>query len=336
MYESQAGAVKCYSIFCRLPNQQRTPLNDATLIRERVLRGLALNRTPGYHYTGNFLEFSFEEVTEPLVRMTMPAGPHVTEAGGNCNYAMVAVFADMAMAANVRAGHQPYSRLATVQMNLQFNGAPMTGALQLESRLQGYIEGITSKQGATTVTVTANGKPVCLGTGAFMVLDPPPGVALYNMELRKAGDAPVAPLDERVLTRDERKVLTVADAALARMQTGESFIQGFLSVKTQKRDNAATGVLKNGPHIGNRVGHVQGGVTMGLGIATAEAALPDNWMLSSVTAWYISPGEGRSIRARSKVVHRGRLTAVVRTEIFGKNNRRVMEMVTAHASKPAG
>ena len=137
---------------------------------EQTLRGLALNRTPGYHYTGNFLEFSFERVTEPLVHMTMPAGPHITEANGNCNYAMVAVFADMAMAANIRAGHQPYSRLATVQMNLQFTGAPMTGALQLESRLQDYIAGITSKQGATTVTVTANGKPVCLGTGAFMVM----------------------------------------------------------------------------------------------------------------------------------------------------------------------
>jgi acyl-coenzyme A thioesterase PaaI-like protein len=308
-------------------------VNDATLIRERVLRGLALNRTPGYHYTGNFLEFSFERVTEPLVHMTMPAGPHITEANGNCNYAMVAVFADMAMAANIRAGHQPYSRLATVQMNLQFTGAPMTGALQLESRLQDYIAGITSKQGATTVTVTANGKPVCLGTGAFMVLDPPPGVALYNMELRKAGDPPVAPLDENLLTSEERKVLMVADAAIARMQSGEAFIQGFLGVRTHQLENAAKGELKNGPHIGNRVGHVQGGITMGLGIATAEAALPANWMLSSVTAWYISPGEGRTLKARSKVVHRGRLTAVVRTEIFGKNNRRVMEMTTAHASK---
>lgn len=305
------------------------------LIRERTLRALALNRTPGYHYTGNFLEFSFEEVTEPVVRMSMQVGPHVTESNGNCNYAVLAVFADMAMAANVRAGHQPSTRLATVQMNLQFTGAPMTDALQLESRLQGYIEGVSSKQGATQVTVTSNGKPVCFGTGAFMVLDPPPGVALYNMALRKDTDPPVAPLTEKALTREERKVLAVADAAIARVQAGEPFIQGFLGVKTRVLEKGATSALKNGPHIGNRVGHLQGGITMGLGITTAEAALPANWTLSSVTAWYISPGEGRTIKAKSKVVHRGRLTAVVRTEIFGKNNRRVMEMVTAHASTSA-
>ena len=95
----------------------------------------------------------------------------------------------------------------------------------------------------------------------------------------------------------------------------------------------ASGKLKNGPHVGNRVGHLQGGVTMGLGIATAEAALPASWMLSAVTAWYISPGEGRVIKAKSKIIHHGRLTSVVRTEITGKNNRRVMEMITTHAHK---
>ena len=170
-------------------------------IRERALRALALNRTPGYHYSGNFLDLSFEEVSEPCVRMSMQVGPHVTESNGNCHYAVLALFADMAMASAVRAGHQPSTRLATVQMNLQLTGAPMTDALQLEAKLQGYIEGVSSRQGATQVTVTSNGKPVCYGTGTFMVLDPPPGVALYNMALRKQTDPPIAPLVSGVPVR---------------------------------------------------------------------------------------------------------------------------------------
>ena len=28
---------------------------------------------------------------------------------------------------------------------------------------------------------------------------------------------------------------------------------------------------------------------MGLGMATAEAALPASWMISAVTAWFLSP-----------------------------------------------
>jgi acyl-coenzyme A thioesterase PaaI-like protein len=166
-----------------------------------------------------------------------------------------------------------------------------------------------------------------------MVLDAPKGVALYSMELRQRGEPPVAPLDETDLKRDERKVLTLADAALAETHGGSAFIHNFWGVSTHAGSKGASGKLMNGPHVGNRVGHLQGGVTMALGIASAEAALPPTWMLSAVTAWYISPGIGRVLRARSKIIHHGRLTSVVRTEIFGKNKRRVMEMITTHAHK---
>ncbi len=302
-------------------------------IRRRVLRGLALNRTPGYHFTGNFLNFSFDHNTESDVRMSMEVGPHVAESNGNVNHGALAVLADIALAANVRAGHTPASRLATVQMNLQFTGAPMTGKLQAAAKLQGYVEHITSRQGAGQVVISANGRPVCYGVGTFMVLNPPKGVALYPMSHRKDGDPPVAPLSEDELKRDERKVLEIADAAIAAAQAGGAFIRHFWGFDTHAITGGAAGKLRNGPHVGNRVGHLQGGVTMGLGIATAETALPATWMLSAVTAWYISPGEGRVIKARSRVIHHGRLTAVVRTEITGKNNRRVMEMITTHAHK---
>ncbi|MEQ1772624.1 MAG: hypothetical protein ABL891_02465 [Burkholderiales bacterium] len=302
-------------------------------IRRRVLRGLALNRTPGYHFTGNFLNFSFDHNAEHDVRMSMDAGPHVVESNGNVNYGALAVLADIALAANVRAGHTPASRLATVQMNLQFTGVPMTGRLHAASSLQGYVGNITSKQGSGQVTVSSNSKPVCYGVGTFMVLNPPKGVALYPMSHRKDSDADVAPLAESELQRDERKVLEFADAAIAAAQKGDAFIRRFWGFDTHPLTKGAAGKLKNGPHVSNRVGHLQGGITMGLGIATAETALPTSWMLSAVTAWYISPGEGRVIKAKSKIIHHGRLTAVVRTEITGKNNRRVMEMITTHAHK---
>ncbi len=308
-------------------------MNDATSIRNRILRGLALNRTPGYHFTGNFLSLSFEKNTEQDARLSMAAGPHNVEANGNVSYGALAVLADIALAANVRAGHTPASRLATVQMNLQFTGAPMTGRLHAASKLQGYVQNVTSVQGAGQVTVTANGKPVCYGVGTFMVLNPPKGVALYPMSHRQDSDADVAPLAEAELNRDERRVLALTDAALADTHKGGSFIRRFWGFDTHAITGGASGKLQNGPHVGNRVGHLQGGVTMGLGIATAETALPASWTLSAVTAWYISPGEGRVIKARSKIIHHGRLTSVVRTEITGKNKRRVMEMITTHAHK---
>lgn len=316
-----------------MQSRQTLTVSIETELRRRVLRGLALNRTPGYHYMGNFFDFSFDHVAERDVRMTMDVGEHCRVANGDAAYSAMAVFVDIAMAANVRAGHTPASRLATVQMNLQFTGEPMTGRLSLQSALQGYVKNVTSVQGAATATVTAHGRPVCLGHGTFMVLDPPKGVTLYDMSHRKHGDPDVAPLAIEQLDPKERKVVAAGERAIAGMVEGKLFYDGFIGIETQPGGKGATARLPYGPHVGNRVGHLQGGVTMGLGIAAAEASLSATWRLSAVTAWYISPGQGRVIRARSRIVHHGRLTAVVRTEIFGKNNRRVMEMVTTHAHR---
>ena len=88
-----------------------------------------------------------------------------------------------------------------------------------------------------------------------------------------------------------------------------------------------------GPHCGNRVGHVQGGISFGMAAACACAAVPSTMMLSNVSAWYISPGHGKSLSVRSRVVHAGRSIAVVRTEIKTSSGERVLETVTHHVAR---
>ena len=80
---------------------------------------------------------------------------------------------------------------------------------------------------------------------------------------------------------------------------------------------------------------MQGGILLGLAAENAVAALTAHWQLTAISAWYISPGEGRALKIRSKVVHHGRLVAVVRTEVTGKGHdgkrRKVFELMTTHA-----
>jgi hypothetical protein len=76
---------------------------------------------------------------------------------------------------------------------------------------------------------------------------------------------------------------------------------------------------------------VLGGLLVGLAGATASTALGGDWRLSSISSWFTSPGEGESLETRSVVEHRGRLTAVVRTEVLGLGGRRVLESVSSHA-----
>lgn len=308
-------------------------MGNQELVRGQVLRGIALNREPGYHFVGNFLDISFDHIAVADSRLSMGAAPHCAEPDGQMNLGAFAVLADLALAATVRAGLDAAARLATVHMNLNFTGVPLTGRLDAAAAFGGFFQGGAGRQGLSRVTVMAGGEQVCGGSAAFMVLKPPQGVELHPMPHRRRGEA-VAPLEEDQLERDEAKVLSRADAALAAVDIhGGSFIRRFWDFEPHHVEGGASCTIRNGPHIANRVGHVQGGVLLGLAAATASAALTPHWMLTSISAYYIRPGEGRSLKARSRILHHGRLVSVVRTQITGKNNRRVLEVMTTHASR---
>jgi acyl-CoA thioesterase len=80
------------------------------------------------------------------------------------------------------------------------------------------------------------------------------------------------------------------------------------------------------------VGHVQGGLLLGLAAITARAAAPRHPQLSAVAAWYISPGQGRALKIASKRFHEGRSFAAVRTEVRNADGTRVLEVVSHHAA----
>jgi acyl-coenzyme A thioesterase PaaI-like protein len=131
---------------------------------------------------------------------------------------------------------------------------------------------------------------------------------------------------------EERVFLRAADA----LRGPGPFLAGFWGYGARRTKEGASCSAPHGLHIGNRIGHAQGGVTLGLAAHTANAALGPEWPLTSASAWYIGPGAGLKLRARSTVVHRGLLTAVVRTRIENDEKRGVLECVTSHAKMGSG
>ncbi|MCW5574863.1 MAG: hypothetical protein KIT13_02095 [Burkholderiales bacterium] len=312
--------------------------NTLAAIRDQILRGIALNREPGYHFAGNFLDLSYDHVGTDYTALSVDVAPHCRAADGQLSLSGFAILVDLAMAGAVRAGLDPKTRLATVTMNLQFTGVPATGRLHARGGMHGFIEGAAGRQGVSTVAVRNDAGLVCNGSATFMVLKPPKGVELHPVPHRRRGENPAPDIPGGRLRPDEKKVLAVADLSLAHVRArGGTFIQHFWGVEAKHAPGAAQATVKNGPHIGNRVGHVQGGILLGLAAETAVAALTPHWQLTALSAWYISPGEGRSLRIRSKVVHHGRLVAVVRTEVTGKGRdggrRKVFELMTTHACR---
>jgi len=303
-------------------------------IRARILRAISASRTPGFHFAGHFFGVAFERVVPDGARISLEAGAHVDDADGNVNVGVVAMLADIALASSIRAAlGSDSTRLATVSMNLQLTGAPMRGRLEAEGHSQGFTEHAAAKQGLARFSISSGARVGCFGTGAFMPLAPPAGTKMHPVVRDFPGEPPA--LDEAALEAHERAILRRADEALAHASPAHPFIGHFLGYRAQRGVDGAHATMPTGLHVGNRVGHVQGGILVGFGATTAAAALPATWRVSAISAWFVSPGEGEELRAQASIWHHGRDTAVVRTEVAGAGGRRVLEMVSAHARSPA-
>jgi acyl-coenzyme A thioesterase PaaI-like protein len=295
----------------------------------QVLKGLALNRQPGWNFPGNFLELSFDEVGADTARLSLAPGPHLLDADGQVDLGAIGVLADIGMAATMRRQVGFATRMATVAMELRFTGARREGVLEATGQFDGFVSGLAGQQGITRGEIRAGGSLICTASGTFMALGNREGTA--PLPTRKRGvDAQPEPLEVGELTDEERAVYSRAQQALV-PDAHSSFIEKFWGFTPRREREGAVCDFPNALHVGNRVGHTQGGITFALAAYTGNAALGDAWRLVGIAAWYVSPGTGPQLRAESTIVHRGSLTAVVRTRISTAEGRTVLEAVTQHS-----
>jgi acyl-coenzyme A thioesterase PaaI-like protein len=300
-------------------------VSAAQAIRAQVLRALAANRAPGLHFPGHLNAIAFERLDGTHARVRVRCGAHNVERSGELNLGVLLMVADMALASSIRAGLDPKTRLATVSMSVQLCGVRAVGDIEATGTFAGFSGSGEARQGLARVVVASSAGTVCHGHGAFIALEPPPGVAMHPIP--PAGEP--AALTPALLTREERAILARAEAALE--DGAEDFLRRFWNHVARRTRAGASATLANGPHVANRVHHAQGGLLMGLAAATACAALPANWTLTGITSCFTSPGQGARLAARARVVHHGLMTGVVRTAILGPGRRRVLETITTHS-----
>ena len=293
-----------------------------------MLRALALSRTPGFNFPGHFLRLSYDRVATERSRASLDNGAHCADADGQMSIGPLALLADMALAASFRGAVGPAARVATVSMSLQLTGAPRVGRLVADSWLDGFVAGAAEKQGLARVEIRSGRTAVATGSGTFMVIGKPNATPPHPLPRRGAMDERALAEDE--LTEVEAVVLGHARKSLA-LADMRSFIERFWGYVPRAVKDGARCKAWNGPHVGNRVGHAQGGFSFGLAASTAVAAVPKDWKLVGASAWYVGPGIGKHLTARARIVHRGMSTAVVRTRIEDENRRGVLETVTSHA-----
>jgi len=305
---------------------------QAQAIRHQVLRALAANRTPGFHFPGHLLALAWPRIGDSDLEEVMPDGPQDRNVDGTVNLAAFCVLLDTALATASRLKIERGARQATVHLHAQFTGAPLRGELRARARMGGYTTGAAVRQSLTSGTVYAGGEPVCYASAAFVVLPPPSGVNLAPLPWQRESGEIASPLDEKELDSDERTIMKACRLALKRADRQHAFIEHFWGVLPSPTDYGARCTVKLGPQHANRVRHVQGGLLLGLAAITAQAAALQHPQLSAIAAWYISPGQGRALKIVSRRFHEGRSFAAVRTEIRNADGSRVLEVVSHHAA----
>jgi acyl-coenzyme A thioesterase PaaI-like protein len=299
-------------------------------IRRRTLRALARNRIPGYNFAGNFLDLQCRRFDHGGVVFDLEPGPHCIEADGRVYLGAVTFLADMALAAAARAYADPASRTATLLLRMDFTGAQPRGRLTAEARSDGFSPRTELPQAICNGVLRGAAGEIAQMSGTW-VKPPAPGGRLLD-PLPWERKEPVAPpvLTSAGLDAAEKAVVRRVERALRNAHHG-GFLRQLWGPKVLHTPRGAASRFSMGLHVGNRVGHVQGGLSLNLALATAIGAVPHYPLLTSVSAWYISPGQGKALTSRAAVIQKGRNVAVVRTELYAPGRKLVLEVISNHA-----
>jgi acyl-coenzyme A thioesterase PaaI-like protein len=302
--------------------------SDAHQIRERVLRALLRARTPGFHFPGYFLDVKWEAISPECSRLSIADGPHVRDARGDIDLLAICVFADVAFGTAMRSRDGTSDRLSTIYLQLQFTGQPARGDLRAKAELLHISTDARLQRRLASVTLFAEGGPVCHGSSAFVALETPPDVALGPLPWQRPDVMTEELFDEATASPSEREAIRRCDIQLG---SGDDVFLGPFWLGLARSDAAAGLEIVTGGHTRNRVGHVQGGLLLGIAASAGTSAAPPGMRLANVSAWYLSPGRG-TLRTRSEVLHRGRNTALVQTLLETDAGEAVLRAVSQHAS----
>lgn len=305
---------------------------DADVLR--VLQALSLQRISGWHLPGYYLGITYESVGLDEATLTMDLHSNVDRNGQPLPVALC-ILADVALAAAIRGEVGFATRLATVSARLTFTGRSGTQRLSARSHTRFRSDTNTIAIRNSSVAVLSGDTEICFAEANFAVLNRPadkPAQALPSPESLEQ----VEQLGINDLTDQEKRVYLKAQKASVdgRHQNGDSagdrdttatFTERFWGLMPQAHGKAATCEIECGLHIGNRVGHVQGGILLGLAISTSLATVEHGWRMLEISANFIRPGTEGILKASSRIVNQGRNLAHVTCEITTDTGRLVLQ-----------
>ena len=298
----------------------------------RVLKALSLQRAAPWHLPGYYLGIAYESVNKDHASLSMGLDNNLDVHGRPLPVALC-ILADVALAASIRGEVGFETRLATVSAKLTFTGRHATQRLIANShrRFQSDDNAIAVRNSG--VTILSAETPICFAEGSFAVLERPADRPVQSQPDHHSWDQ-IELLDVSELTAHEedayRRAQQTSDKRAKDKTAADrtTFTEAFWGLTPTGQSHTATCDIQCGLHIGNRVGHVQGGVLLGLAITTSLATVKDGWRVLEINANFIRPGTEGTLTATSHIVNTGRNLAVVLCEIKTATGRLVLHAQT--------
>jgi acyl-coenzyme A thioesterase PaaI-like protein len=290
----------------------RTATADPVL--ERALLAVGRTRALGLHFYGNFVGIGGAPSGLGTSRLSTDGEPPGVGALGVSAVALATV-ADLAVGSAIRSHLEVGARMATATLSIQHPTHPVDGpVLGLGDAEAARGE----QQSGRAVLVDPNGRPVGYAQGWFAALPPPPGWVQRPLPWEYETLPPVSVPTMDGLDEAEAAAVAAALAAGERArERGTSISEELLNFQWDDSDDGcASGALKNGPELANRVGHIQGGALYGAAAIVAAKALgvPLTHLVDGHYQ-FLRIADGATLHGEATVLRRGRLASFVEAQL---------------------
>jgi acyl-coenzyme A thioesterase PaaI-like protein len=307
----------------------KTASSGYSALCARVERTLTINRKAKLNFPGVFMDVIGHELDEDRIRLEFYDDPIFRDGRDEVSWVAVGVLADLALGGVTRPRGGPGVRPATVHIALQMSGAPVRGDLAVDARFLMFSQRTRASQALSTATIMTGDTVLAGCSGAFVMLDLPAGQEQFPRPWLPEGaaDEAVGPIE---LDDNERQAVAMCKRAADAATSEHPFIEHFWCGIPEAREGVAGLDIEVAPHLGNRIGHVHGGVLLGTVARVASAAVRGDMRVSNLSAYFLSPGLAPRLHVRSEVVQQGRSLAVVRSSVRGADGKLVLEATSQH------
>lgn len=288
--------------------------------RNAVLDALYRNRTPGWSFTGHLLGISFDRVSLLNSTLRCESAEHICTSDGFVDFGAVAVLGDLALGVCCRKAAGNAVRLATVSLSITMHGALGAGDLTARSQLCSYDS--KTRMSTALARIFSGSSLLCTVSGTFVALPASDAAASYEPRFRIAKHIEIPALEPDLLSDQEAAVF--ARVSGETLPVGRSFLSRFWGFDVRKSWAGGSGRLTVGPHLGNRVGHVQGGILCAFAAEVAYTARRNTFQLASMHATFHRPGESGALHGNALRVHKGRTTEVINTAVTDRTGTTVL------------